>query len=202
MFALPESAQVRFWTDDRCVEAMQAWQREHGRPPKCNEWVCAGYGHPAANTIKAVFGSWNGGLRAAGLKIRGNCGQQVWTKQRIAEALLDWKFEHGQWPRVIDWSVADPAKKRPESLTVWRRFGSWTAALAYAGRRAECVECSAPLTGRAHQRYCSTKCRNAARYTGNRSAAARRLAPVEPTPQAEAPGAAADLATTTRGKAA
>lgn len=73
----------------------------------------------------------------------------TWNVERVLEALRDWQREFGQAPRVYEWSVAgaraagreDGLVRRwaaehprwPSSHTVWRYFGSWTAALETAG---------------------------------------------------------------------
>jgi HNH endonuclease len=61
------------WTERRILDALWDWEREHGRPPVHNEWLRADRGRrrPTAETCKAVFGSWNAALEAAGFKPRG-----------------------------------------------------------------------------------------------------------------------------------
>lgn len=56
------------WTRDRIIEAAQAWMREHGRPPKANEWRVAAPEHPTTQTVYNAFETgWPEMLDAAGL---------------------------------------------------------------------------------------------------------------------------------------
>lgn len=59
------------WPRDRVIEAIQQWAVEHGAPPKYQEWVTAGKGHPAIWTIISgntpAFSSWSEAILAAGL---------------------------------------------------------------------------------------------------------------------------------------
>lgn len=74
--APPESPPVngsvprRHWTEERVVEAIQAWVREHGEPPTGAEWKRSGDGHPVTATVVNVFGSWNIAMVAAGFPPR------------------------------------------------------------------------------------------------------------------------------------
>ncbi len=55
------------WSERQLIDVILAWTREHGRPPKVPEWRQARDGHPSASTVVNRFGSWNDGIRAAGL---------------------------------------------------------------------------------------------------------------------------------------
>jgi Homing endonuclease associated repeat len=66
------------WTAERIVAALRRDARRRGRPPTMREWTRSprgphlqGHRRPTAETVKAVFGSWNGGLAAAGFEPRG-----------------------------------------------------------------------------------------------------------------------------------
>jgi hypothetical protein len=63
-----------YWTTERIIEAIQAWAREHGKPPAAKDWLATGVGHPSNATVRDRFGSWNAGLEAAGFWRRGPWG--------------------------------------------------------------------------------------------------------------------------------
>lgn len=59
----------RFWTPERIIQAIQEWNREHGRPPIAPEWVTPGarVGQIApVSTVQREFGSWRAAIQAAG----------------------------------------------------------------------------------------------------------------------------------------
>src|SRR5690349_19162983 len=76
------------WTRERIVDALQDWTRLTGSPPRSYEWAPAsarvlgresplsrlwGASHPrwpSTATVVRHFGTWNGGLSAAGLPLR------------------------------------------------------------------------------------------------------------------------------------
>lgn len=58
----------QWWTRPRIIEAIQAWNVEHGRPPRAREWTTAGLNHPGNFQVRERFGSWNAGIAAAGFR--------------------------------------------------------------------------------------------------------------------------------------
>jgi hypothetical protein len=58
------------WTGETIVYAIRLWYRRHQRPPCAHEWEQAGEDHPSRTTVARAFGSWNAGIRAAGLPAR------------------------------------------------------------------------------------------------------------------------------------
>src|SRR5436305_923716 len=67
-----------FWTEDRCIVALQEWAREHdGRAARQTDWSRGASGHPQASILRRVFGNWNDGLAAAGLQTRPQGGATV-----------------------------------------------------------------------------------------------------------------------------
>src|SRR4051794_3671921 len=48
------------------VEAIRAWTVEHGHVPTEQDWEHASADHPSAGVVMRRFGSWKGGLAAAG----------------------------------------------------------------------------------------------------------------------------------------
>jgi DNA invertase Pin-like site-specific DNA recombinase len=57
-----------------------------------------------------------------------------WADAEIVGALQAWAARHGRSPAWSEWRKADPY--HPGSLTVARRYGSWSAALRRAGLKA------------------------------------------------------------------
>jgi hypothetical protein len=118
-----------YWTRERIIAAIQRWNAEFGSPPKGYHW----HGrrvtswHPRGPVVRAVFGSWNEAVAAAGFPPR----YRRWTDQEILDAFYAWRFKHGRLPRVIDWPHA--TDEHPSYHTASRRFGSWNAAVRAAG---------------------------------------------------------------------
>lgn len=129
----------RYWTRELVLDAIRAWAEEHdGRPPRARDWHYAGYGHPCEHTVYALFGSWSEAIRGAGFEPR----PLLWSKDRIAEAMLDFLAANGRWPTMRDWLRKDRGAY-PHTNTVLYLFGTWSAAKEYAG-------CAEPKrTGRA-----------------------------------------------------
>lgn len=59
----------RHWTREACVEALQRFQREYGRPPVASEILHSrpGLWFPNVASVAREFGSWKAGLEAAGM---------------------------------------------------------------------------------------------------------------------------------------
>lgn len=55
------------WTADRIILALRAEADRAGDPPKAEHWRKANGDHPSSATVRKMFGSWQGGLKAAGL---------------------------------------------------------------------------------------------------------------------------------------
>lgn len=127
-------AGLRHWTHDLCIEALLDWAAQHdGVPPRAIDWRRAAPDHPGQQTIAARFGSWNAGLKAAGLptRIAGNPGSTWWTRARVVYAIRAWAVAHQRVPRTRDWYHATP--HHPNASTVARACGSWNFAIAAAG---------------------------------------------------------------------
>lgn len=125
------------WSQPTVVYAFELWHRRHLRAPTAKEWSRAGGDHPSMATVRRVFGSWNAGVRAAGLRARGQGekrpapGRGRWTEEAIANAIRRWHAEHGRPPLLEDWRRG--GRDHPSATTVQRRFGSWNAAIEAAG---------------------------------------------------------------------
>jgi hypothetical protein len=121
------------WTKRNIRAALIAWTGEHGRPPRAIDWRTAGYGRPCTQRVLDVFGSWNAGMRSAGLPQNRSGGQVQWSEEDIIAAMLDWLCREGRWPTVEDWRRADGGR-RPVEEIVRNRFGSWAECQRRAGR--------------------------------------------------------------------
>jgi Homing endonuclease associated repeat len=74
-------------------------------------------------------GSWAAALALAGLPPAPRQPRGP-DRREIAEALRAYEREHGVRPSVTVWRRA---QLKPGVKVIYRRFGSWSAALAYAG---------------------------------------------------------------------
>src|SRR5262249_30257145 len=54
-------------------------------------------------------------------------GQNVWSEERIIEAIQEWELEHGRTPYHWEWESS--GEFYPSSTTVTRVFSSWNAAM-------------------------------------------------------------------------
>lgn len=126
------------WSNEDILRALQAWAARRGRAPTVKEWAKATREHPMANTVATRFGTWNGGLTAAGLTPR-RSGAQVtlrrprWTQMQIIAAMRSFSRSHQRPPTSDDFRhpLRDP-ERHPDATTVYRVFGSWPAALTAA----------------------------------------------------------------------
>jgi hypothetical protein len=112
-------------SDGELIAALQAAQRELGRPPRPSE-----LGGPRAKTLRRRFGSWQAALSAARIE---PVPPRRWSRERILDALRAWAQAHGRPPRPSEWRQGDPNGERPSAQVVVRRFGSWALALDAAG---------------------------------------------------------------------
>lgn len=125
----------RYWTRERCLEALHLWVAKHGRLPRAStDWAKAAPEHPTSNCIIRRFGYWNVFLREGGYTPPRPGFKPRWTKERIIEALLDDVARRGRWPHDSEWLYADPDGRWPATLTVRKKFGSWLRAHEAAGR--------------------------------------------------------------------
>lgn len=122
-----------YWTQPMVIAALQRWHSENGRVPKMRDWHHPALWHPQAATVWRLFGSWTGGLQAAGLRKRGRrrLANPLWSKEDIAAALLDHLLSTGSWPTCHSWGRA--GRGHPCASTIKYRFGTWNAAKRYAG---------------------------------------------------------------------
>jgi hypothetical protein len=55
------------WHRKDILDALRGWAAAQGRPPRWNDWLLAAPDRPCTETVRSHFGSFAGGLRAAGL---------------------------------------------------------------------------------------------------------------------------------------
>lgn len=72
-----------------------------------------------------------------------------WTRERVLEAMLEWRASYGRWPSSYDWSVTQARRRGGEALerlrvgtwpsasVVTALFGSWPAVRTEAQDRAD-----------------------------------------------------------------
>jgi Homing endonuclease associated repeat len=119
------------FTDGEVLEALRADAARLGRAPTREEWSHRPLGMPGVGAIQTHFGSWNAGLRAAGLEVNKENGK--WTRELAIAALCRDAKRRGRSPTSQQWSAA--RRSRPHSATVEKLFGSWNAGLRAAGLR-------------------------------------------------------------------
>ncbi|MHB2000936.1 MAG: homing endonuclease associated repeat-containing protein [Solirubrobacteraceae bacterium] len=114
------------WKREQILAALRAYVEEYGGSPSKEdlEWPPTGY--PSARTVRRHFGSFTAGLQAAGLQPR----SRRWSDEAIVEAMREFELETDFWPRPSDWARA--CEDWPAAATVYKRFGSWQAALEMA----------------------------------------------------------------------
>jgi len=117
------------YTDEEVIDALRADARRLGRTPTLEDWRVRGPSVPGIGAVVRHFGSWNAGLRAAGLELTHEVG--IWTPERVLAALRRDAMRRGRTPVREEWSRA--TRSRPNAGTVEKLFGSWNAGLRVAG---------------------------------------------------------------------
>jgi hypothetical protein len=115
-------------TERDIVRALRRFGREHGRSPTSSEWRRARR-RPAADTIIRHCGSWAHALAQMTPRERVPRGPGA---EEIVARLRGYEREHGRPPTLAEWQRR---RLEPSVNTIYRRFGSWPAALVAAGRR-------------------------------------------------------------------
>lgn len=124
---------VTTWSPQQICDALHAWADAHdGFPPNSGDWRKGTPEHPACSTVQEIFGSWDNGLTAAGLKKRARGSRHGWTRDTAAEAMLDWLLLNGRWPTYREWYTPGLGE-HPHAAIVIRLFGSWNKGKRYAG---------------------------------------------------------------------
>jgi hypothetical protein len=122
------------WTASRILEALRAEASKRGRSPFMSDWIKATVEHPAAETVRDVFGTWKNALEQAGLDAA-VCSRTTtvreWTKDEAIVAIFEWRYARGDLPKAHDWSLQ--THDHPSQQQVRRLFGTWNAAIEAAG---------------------------------------------------------------------
>lgn len=148
-----------FWTQESILDAVRAWAREHGEPPTSGTWKRAGYGHPSALTVWRTFPETRFAdvIRLAGSEPFRRGPRTFWTRDRVAEALLDHLLREGRWPEQREWAFSSP--DHPTAHLIDKLFGNFTNAKLFAGWRPQCPVChEAFRPAKSSQVYCSNPC--------------------------------------------
>jgi len=122
------SRRMKF-TDDEVIAALRSEAESRGHSPRLSEWKRRPRTGPGVRAVLNHFGSWNAGLRAAGLEVTHEMGK--WTQEAVIDALGAHARDRGRTPRRDDWRQAAPT--RPQVGIVEKLFGSWNAGLRAAG---------------------------------------------------------------------
>lgn len=115
------------WTPARIVEAAQKYAAEQGRNPQVRDWRRGTAAWPANTTVYKHFKAWADLIEAAGLP----AAAPRWNRERIVEAVFQWRYEYGCLPVERDW--CPPPEGYPTSYNVRWHFGSWSGAIVAAG---------------------------------------------------------------------
>jgi hypothetical protein len=146
------------WTRAQVLRAFRAWVREEGRVPTTLDWTPTGdltrrwareYPRwPGYVSVNTLFGSWRGGVEAAGLRPR----RRSWDRESILAALREFAAaaNDGRPPAAAD---LDRHDQLPSPGTVRAHLGSLQAALEAAGLRAGRRRWSEDLIVRAMVRH-------------------------------------------------
>lgn len=113
---------------DVVIAALRHDATRLARTPRQAEWKHRPPGQPGIVAVHARFGSWNAGLRAAGLPITHN---ERWSRESVLRALSNDAERLGRAPRQTECKRA--TQDRPSAAVVQRVFGSWNLGLVAAG---------------------------------------------------------------------
>jgi hypothetical protein len=114
------------WTREHILAGLQAFAREHGRPPSTLDLRdTRGTPNPPGSAVQRTFGSH----RAALAQLGSTAGWTPVTNADIVEALRTYEREHGTLPTCAAWRSQ---RRRPAASVIIRRHGTWNAALAAA----------------------------------------------------------------------
>lgn len=113
-----EGTYERSYTEEELIRILQKAEKELGRAPKFSEIK-------QRQTIVNHFGTFNNGLRAAGLRLNRNGSKTTpYTEDQLIEILRNMASELGRTPK---------SKEVPQLEAIKRCFGSFNNALMVAG---------------------------------------------------------------------
>lgn len=142
------------WTREAIIEAIQEWERQHGRPPVATEWQRkdGDDSHPVLGSVYGAhgeFATWNDAIVAAGFEPRPTGVQtpegrarisasirrriaegkgpqtKLWTRQVIIDRIRQYAASNGRAPTLHGSGIP--------STSVYREFRTWAEALDQAG---------------------------------------------------------------------
>jgi predicted GIY-YIG superfamily endonuclease len=122
---MPRLLSVRL-TKKSAVQYLQNLAASLNRAPKAREVMVESCGI-SCSEVARVFGTFNAGLRAAGLALNKING---WKRDELIVQLKDYFKQHGRPPTANAW-VAD--RRTPNFPAFKRVFGTWNNALKAAG---------------------------------------------------------------------
>jgi hypothetical protein len=132
------------WPPAAIIAAARRWFEETETAPSSHAWGHVAQDHPARGTVLRVFGSWARMYRAAGITPPKFGRRQHWTRDTIADAMIEWSVLHGRWPRYRDWRAATP--DYPHGSQIYLLFSTWDEAIDYArGHDRKTMVHSAPV---------------------------------------------------------
>lgn len=115
-------------SDADLLAALQRFTVELGRPPLSRE-VDARADLPSSRTYADRWGSWNGALEAASLRVP----YPRWPVHQVVCAIREHRALHGRFPTADGWRSGASAA-RPSTSTVRRRCGTFGWAIELAAR--------------------------------------------------------------------
>lgn len=117
---------MRKYTKEQLIVYMKKFAKELKRSPRIKD-MNQKKRYPAATTYTNRFGSWNGSLRKAGLKVN---VRKKYDKKELVENLKLLAKELGKIPSSTDLKN----KRWTASYSTYRKnFGTWKKALKSAG---------------------------------------------------------------------
>ena len=111
------------------IDALRADAFALGRAPLRSEWQGRSPELPGVGAVSRHFGSWNNGLRAAGLEVPH--ARSAWTRERVIQALRREARRRGRAPTISEWGRQ--TRTRPSAQIAAALFGTWNDALRAAG---------------------------------------------------------------------
>ena len=131
------AANIRHYTREELITAVQTLARELGRVPKVediNRLSRAGKG-AHYDVFHRVIGSWNAVLIAAGFSVQGPIEPKRYSKEELVSQVQQLHQSLGRVPTRTDVDAVSKLGKGASRSTFVHAFGSWSEALKAAGLR-------------------------------------------------------------------
>ena len=114
-------------TDKALIREMKMLAKELGRTPTSTEFD-SDYRTSSMATVRNHFGSWNNGIKAAGLNI--NVERRRFTREEKLKQIIDLASELGRTPTMAEFN-SNPDTASICAIT--NEFGSWPNYVIEAG---------------------------------------------------------------------